>query len=104
MKQEKRTRHPGPDTGGKSDGSDDIQEERDDNGGDDAEKDEDDEDDEEHGDGRVLHVVKTETGSHLLLHNISSETDTFEGGWYSYSNVSSWRTCRVQKDHHLDKR
>ena len=42
-------------------------------------------------------TVKTETGSQFLLHNISSEEDTFEGGWYSYCNMSSWRTCRVQK-------
>ena len=25
---------------------------------------------------------------HLLLHNMTSEEDTFEGGWYSYCNVS----------------
>ncbi len=93
-----------PDTGCKSDRADDIQEERDDNGGDDAEEDEDNEDDEEHGEGRIRRVVKTETGTHLLLHNISIEGDTFEGGWYSYCNVSSWRTCRVQNDHHHDKR
>jgi hypothetical protein len=44
-------------------------------------------------------VSKTETSVQLLLHNRYSEEDTFEGGWYSYCNVSSWRTCRVQKDH-----
>ena len=106
MKQEKRTRHPGPDTGGKSDGSDDIQEERDDNGGDDTEEDEDNEHDEEYGEGHtvsgVLYSVYSGNGDRIvfLLHNISSEEDTFEGGWYSYCNVSSWRTCRVKKDHH----
>ena len=48
-----------PDTGVKSDRSDDIQEERDDNTGDDDGEDEDNEDDEEHGDlmGRVVFGV-----------------------------------------------
>ena len=81
-----------PDTGGKSDRGDNIQEERDDNGGDDPEEDE---DDEEHDVGRVRCPVKTETGTLILLHNINSEEDTFEGGWCRYCNVSSWRTCRV---------
>ncbi len=75
-------------------------------------EDEDNEDDEEHrlhvirdpGSRSVGSAVKTETGAKRLLHNISSEEDTFEGGWYSYCNVSSWRTCRVQKDHHHAKR
>ena len=86
-----------PDTDGKSDRSDYIQEERDDNGGDDTEEDEDNEDDEEHGEGRVWCVVKTETGSNLLFHNINSEEDTFEGGWYSdtswlFTPTSTWRS------------
>jgi hypothetical protein len=44
-----------PDTDGKSDRADDIQEERDDNRGDDAEEDE---DNEEHGEGRASSVVQ----------------------------------------------
>jgi hypothetical protein len=71
-----------PDTGWKTVRSDDIQEEWDDNGDDDDE-DEDNEDDEEHGEGRIRRAVNMETGKHLLLHKISSEEDTFEGGWYS---------------------
>jgi len=62
---------------------------------DDVEEDEDNEDDEEHGEGHIASGVQTETGSQFLLHNIRSEEDTFEGGWYSYCNVSSSRTCRV---------
>ena len=48
-----------PDTGGKFDRDDDIQEERDDNGGDDAEEDQDNEDDEDNGEmmGRVVFGV-----------------------------------------------
>ena len=49
-------------------------------------------------------TVKTETGAQFLLHNISSDENTFEGGWNSFCNMSSWRTCRVSKDHHYAKR
>ncbi len=38
----------------------------------------------------------------LLLHNINSEEDTFEAGWYT--TITILRTCRVEKDHHHVKR